>query len=170
MKSYGLTLISFLTCIALFFPRTVDAQIKGLEVSRGEGPIEVEADELAYDREQQVYEAHGNMEVVRGDLTLRADHARVNSVTKDVTAWGNVVLTEGEDVLECERLELNMDTRLGRISQARFFLKEQNFRVVGEDVEKLGENRYRVRNGSFTTCDAKRPPWKFTVKEMEVTL
>ena len=51
-----------------------------------------------------------------------------------------------------------METRLGRISKARFFLKEQNFRVVGEDVEKLGENRYRVRNGSFTTCDAKRPP------------
>jgi len=170
MKFFGLPLTLFLMCIALLFPRTIDAQIKELEVSRSEGPIEVEADELAYDREQQVYEAHGNVEVVRGDITLKADHARVNSVTKDVNAWGNVVLTEGEDVLECERLELNMETRLGRISKARFFLKEQNFRVVGEDVEKLGENRYRVRNGSFTTCDAKRPPWKFTVKEMEVTV
>ena len=168
--SWAWSFTLFLMCVALLFPRTVDAKIGELEVSKGEGPIQVEADELAYEREQQVYEAHGNVEVVRGDITLKADHARVNNVTKDVTAWGNVVLTEGEDVLECERLELNMDTRLGRISQARFFLKEQNFRVVGEDVEKLGENRYRVRNGSFTTCDAKRPPWKFTVKEMEVTV
>ena len=66
----------------------------------GRGATEVAADELAYDREQQVNEAHGNVEVVRGDITLKADHTRVNSVTKDVNARGNVVLTEGEDVLE----------------------------------------------------------------------
>jgi LPS-assembly protein len=35
-------------------------------------------------------------------------------------------------------------------------------------MEKLGENHYRVRDGSLTTCDAERPPWKFTVKEIEI--
>jgi LPS-assembly protein len=133
------------------------------------GPIEIEADELIYDREQQVYHAHGQVEVIRGDLSLKAEHAQLNMATKELVAWGNVLLREGEDVLECERLEVNLNTRLGKIYQANLFLKDQNFHISGREIEKLGENVYRIRNGSFTTCDAERPPWKFTVKELEVT-
>jgi LPS-assembly protein len=59
---------------------------------------------------------------------------------------------------------------LGRIEQARLFLKDQNFHIIGREAEKLGENRYRVRNGSFTTCDAERAPWKFAVKELNIDL
>jgi LPS-assembly protein len=140
-----------------------------LKVEEG-GPVDIEADQLIYDREQQLYHAHGQVEVIRGDLSLKAEHAQLNMATKELVAWGNVLLREGEDVLECERLEVNLNTRLGKIYQANLFLKDQNFHIMGREVEKLGENVYRIRDGSFTTCDAERPPWKFTVKELEVTL
>jgi LPS-assembly protein len=141
------------------------------ELKAGEGgPIDIEADQLIYDREQRLYQAHGQVEVVRGDLSLKAEHAQLDMATKELVAWGNVLLREGEDVVECERLEVNLNTRLGKIYQARLFLKDQNFHITGREAEKLGENVYRVQDGSFTTCDAKRPPWKFTVKELEVTL
>jgi LPS-assembly protein len=110
------------------------------------------------------------VKVTRGDLSLVADHAQLNMATKDVKAWGNVTMREGEDVLECDRLEVNLETRLGKVYQAKFFLKEQNFHITGEEAEKFGENLYRIRKGSFTTCDAARPPWKFTAEELEVTL
>jgi LPS-assembly protein len=135
---------------------------------KGEGPVDIEADELNYDRETQVYEAHGQVEVIRGDLSLKADHVRMNMATKELVAWGNILLREGEDVIECQRLEVNIETRLGRIHEARLFMKDQNFHITGREVEKLGENHYRLRDGSLTTCDAKRPPWKFAVKEIEV--
>ncbi len=133
-----------------------------------EGPLDIEADELTYDKETQIYEAHGQVDVSRGDFSLKADHAQLNMVTKELKAWGNVLLREGEDVVECQRLEVNIETRLGRIYQAKLFLKDQNFHITGQEVEKLGENHYRIRDGSLTTCDAKQPPWKFTVKELEV--
>ncbi|MEM4727195.1 MAG: hypothetical protein QXD04_02940 [Candidatus Bathyarchaeia archaeon] len=38
-----------------------------------------------------------------------------------------------------------------------------------KEAEKLGENRYRVRKVTFTTCDARPAPWKFTAEELEVT-
>ncbi len=135
---------------------------------KGEGPVDIEADELSYDRETQVYEAHGEVEVSRGDLFLKADHVRMNMATKDLMAWGNVLLREGEDVIECQRLAVNIETRLGKIYEGKLFVKDQNFHITGGEIEKLGENHYRLRDGSFTTCDAKRPPWKFTVKEIEV--
>lgn len=141
-----------------------------MKVEKGEGPIEIEADELIYERDEQLYQAHGGVRVSRGNLSLKADHARLNRVTKDLIAWGNIILREGEDVLECERLEINLETRMGKVYQAKLFLKDQNFHIIGREAEKLGENSYRIRDGSFTTCDAQRPPWKFTVKELEVNI
>ena len=141
-----------------------------LKITKEEGPVDIEADHLVYEQDAQLYHAHGNVEVTRGDFSLKADHAQLNTATNDLMAWGNVLLREGEDVLECERLEVNVDTRLGRVYQAKLFLKDQNFHITGREAEKLGENRYRVQEGSFTTCDAQRPPWKFTVKELDVTL
>jgi LPS-assembly protein len=146
------------------------AKVSEVKVEKGDGPVDIEADHLIYERETQTYQAHGHVVVVRGDLSLKADHAQLKMATKDLMAWGNVLLREGEDVVECERLEVNLDSRLGKIYLAKLFLKDQNFHVTGKEAEKMGENRYRIRKGSFTTCDAKRPPWKFTVSELDVTL
>jgi len=49
-------------------------------------------------------------------------------------------------------------------------MKEQNFHITGQEAEKLGENRYRMQDVTFTTCDATRPPWRFTAKELDVSL
>ena len=165
----------FVLCIVASSPRSHaevgGGSVRGVSVPEGikaKEPVNIEAEELTYDKETQTYEAHGQVEVSQEDLFLKADHARLNMATNELVAWGNVLLREGEDVVECERLEVNMETRLGRIYQARLYLKDQNFHVTGREAEKLGENHYRIFDGSLTTCDAQRPPWKFTVKEIEV--
>jgi LPS-assembly protein len=135
---------------------------------RSEGPVEIEADQLT-----TIGIENSIMPMVveiTGNLSLKADHAQLSMATKEMMAWGNVVLREGEDVIECERLEINLNTQGGKIYHARLFLKDQNFHITGRELEKLGENRYRIRDGSFTTCDGERPPWKFTVKELDVEL
>lgn len=171
MKSYRLllTFLIFLFAFTNFFPALAKVDEESvIKEMKEEGPVEIEANELIYDRDTQMYEAHGRVEVRRGELSLQADHVQLNMNTKALVAWGNIVLREGEDVVECERLEVNVETRLGRIYQGKLFLKDQNFHITGREVEKLGENHYRIKAGSLTTCDAKRPPWKFTVKELEV--
>ncbi len=168
MRDYPLLLSFFFLLVIVTHSPSAHAKVKDMSVTKTEGPVDIEADELTYERETQTYEAHGHVEVSRGDLSLKADHAQLNMATKEMVAWGNVLLREGEDVIECQRLEVNLDTRLGRIHQAKLFLKDQNFRITGQEVEKLGENHYRLREGSLTTCDAKRPPWKFSVRELEV--
>ncbi len=168
MKYYRFILSSFFILFIVNYSPPTYAKVGEVSAMKAEGPVDIEADELNYDREVQLYEAHGQAEVSRGDFSLKADHVQLNMATKELVAWGNVLLREGEDVIECQRLEVNLDTRLGKIHQAKLFLKDQNFHVTGREVEKLGENHYRLQDGSLTTCDAKRPPWKFTVKEIEV--
>ena len=168
MRYRWFILSSFFVFFVFTYPLPIYGVVGEVSATKAEGPVDIEADELTYDRETQTYEGHGLVEVNRGDISLKADHARVNMATKDLVAWGNVLLREGEDVIECQRLEVNLETRLGRIHQARLYIKDQNFHITGGEVDKLGENHYRIRDASFTTCDAKRPPWKFTVKEIEV--
>jgi LPS-assembly protein len=171
MRYHWLILSSFFLLFVVIYSPAAHAKEEEMFLEKGmkgEGPVDIEADELSYDRETQVYEAHGQVEVSRGDMSLKADHVRMNMATKDLVAWGNVLLREGEDVIECQRLEVNVETRLGKIYEGRLFVKDQNFHITGGEIEKLGENHYRLRDGSFTACDAKRPPWKFTVKEIEV--
>jgi LPS-assembly protein len=170
MKYHRLILNSFFLFFIVIYSSPLCAKLGGVDASRmkEEGPVDIEADELVYERETQRYEAHGGVEVNRGDFSLKADHVQLNMATKELVAWGRVILREGEDVVECQRLEVNVETQLGKIYQAQLFLKDQNFHITGREAEKLGENHYRIRDGSLTTCDAKRPPWKFTVKELEV--
>jgi LPS-assembly protein len=176
MRYRWLILGSFFILFIICHPHTPYAKMahvkmsKDVKMMKEEGPVNIEADNLIYEKDAQLYQAHGNVNVVRGDFSLKADHAQLNKETKDLVAWGNVSVIEGEDVLECERLEVNLDTQLGKIYQAKLFLKDQNFHIIGREVEKLGENRYLLRDGSFTTCDARPPPWKFTMKELDVTL
>jgi LPS-assembly protein len=181
MKAFRILLISVL----LFFvglsgvssgkgaptQKTPDSKkVPDFAMMKEEGPIEIEADRLSYDKEEQLYQAHGNVTVTRGDFSLKAEHARLSAATHEMVAWGTVLLNEGEDVLECERLEVNIMTRTGKVHQAKLFLKGQNFHIVGKEAAKLGEGSYRIRDGAFTTCDAARPPWKFTVRELDITM
>ena len=171
MKYHRFFLSSFFLLFIVIYSPPTHAKVGEVGVTKEmkeEGPVDIEADELIFEKETQLYQAHGQVEVNRGNFSLKADHVQLNMATKELVAWGNVLFREGEDVIECQRLEVNIETRLGKIHQAKLFLKEQNFHVTGREAEKLGENHYRIRDGSLTTCDAKRPPWKFTVKELEV--
>ena len=168
MKYNRFILSSFFLLFIVLYSLPIHAKVGEVSTMKAEGPVDIEADELIYEKETQLYEAHGQVEVRRGDFSLKADHARLNMATKELVAWGNVLLREGEDIIECQRLEVNLETQLGKIHDAKLFMKDQNFHVTGREAEKLGENHYRIRDGSLTTCDAKQPPWKFTVKELEV--
>ena len=170
MKYHRFILSSFFILFIVYQPHAAHGKIADAKMTEEKGPVDIEADQLVYERDARLYHAHGQVEVRRGDFFLKSDHARLDMATKGLEAWGNVLLREGEDVVECERLEVNLDSRLGKVYKAKLFLKDQNLHITGIEAEKLGENHYRIRDGSFTTCDAERPPWKFTVKELEVTL
>ncbi|MDY7031030.1 MAG: LPS assembly protein LptD, partial [Thermodesulfobacteriota bacterium] len=64
----------------------------------------------------------------------------------------------------------NLDVETGVIYDGTLFFEEDNFHITGNKIEKLGKDTYRIIDGSFTTCDDPSPPWKFTGKEIRVTL
>ena len=145
-------------------------QIPILKFESVREPIRLQADQVSYDQKEDAYAAEGKVEIFQGDRKLSADRVTLSGKTNEVEASGNVVLVQGEDVLRSERIKIDLDTSLGIIVRGTLFLKKQHFYLRGEEIERIGEETYRVRKGSLTTCDGDWPAWRFTSREVVVTL
>ncbi len=133
-------------------------------------PIDIAALHLEYDKEKSTYIATGSVEMREGLRILKADNVTYNEETKDVTATGNVVFQDAEDVVQCDTLRINLITKKGTLENGRIFIKVGNFYVSGQHIEKTGENTYVIEKGELTTCGFDKPAWKFTAKNVEVTV
>jgi LPS-assembly protein len=133
-------------------------------------PVSISADMLTYDRENNIYTAEGNVEITRGDARLMADTVIFYGKTSEAEASGNVTLVSGEDVVEADHVELNIDTQTGIIYNGMIFYADKHFYVTGEELEKTGESTYRILRGTLTSCDGDIPAWKITGNRSAVTL
>ncbi|KKW33107.1 MAG: Organic solvent tolerance protein [Candidatus Uhrbacteria bacterium GW2011_GWA2_52_8d] len=127
-----------------------------------EGPVNITADNLTFDPDTNLFIAEGNVEITQGNRVLSADRATLNKDTQDAHAEGKVVLLEDGDIISCDTLDINMETRKGIIGNGMIFLRKGNFYIIGEEIEKTGDNDYKIKRGRFTTCDGKSPSWNFS--------
>ncbi len=63
----------------------------------------------------------------------------VNAATREAEATGNVTLVQGEDFLKSERMAIDLNTHLGIVIEGTLFLKQQNYYLRGEEIERVGE-------------------------------
>ncbi len=133
-------------------------------------PVSLQADSLDYDKATSTYTAVGKVDLQQGTTQLFADKVRYNTKTGDAEAEGNVDLRDVDGQLQGQQMDVNIRTSVGTAQQARGFISSYNFHLAGEEISKLGDQKYRIRNGSFTTCDGDVPAWKFAAKEVNVTV
>jgi LPS-assembly protein len=160
-----------LIAVALFVvaPSSSRGQVLDEPIRTPAGPIKIEADEVTYLREQDLYQARGNVEIRMGTFLLTSDAVDFYADTQIAEARGNVEVTDGEDVLQCESMRIDLKTQQGVVDDARLLTRE-NFRISGKQVEKLGPKTYRIHEGTFTTCAGDPPDWSFTAKRVDLTL
>jgi len=169
-------LVCVITLLIAFFafsliPQQAIGQVMGFEPpDTAEGPVTMEADKLTYDQKGDSISLEGSVRILYQNTSVQADKVIYYNKTRDVVAEGGVILTEGEDILRCDRLEMNIDTKKGIVYQGRLFLKQKNFHITGSKAEKLGEMEYRIYDATLTSCDARVPSWKFTVKRLDVEI
>jgi LPS-assembly protein len=124
------------------------------------GDVTVVADRIEQVGAENLLIATGNVEVTRGSARLMADRVELNRATGEAVAEGRVVFYDGDDQLTGQRIEYNFTTGTGIVYQADA-RAEPNYRITGETMERLGESLYRIRKGSFTTCEDDPPAWSF---------
>lgn len=135
-----------------------------------EGPIDIEADRLEYDQEKDSYHAFGNVIINFKGGFLLADAVTVNRTTGDAEASGEVYISDAGDTLEGDRVAFNLNTKTGITHNGKVFLSERNVYLTGSTIEKRAEQTYFIREATATTCDGEHPAWRFTARELDVTI
>jgi len=134
------------------------------------GQARLVADSVLVDVRSETYRAAGHVRLVQDGVSLLADSVIYHRLTDQAQADGSILLQKNDDTLHGRRLSFNLASQQGELFDGDLFIKQSNFRVRGERVEKTGEEDYRVEGGSFTTCDGDKPSWRFEAKKIEVTL
>lgn len=133
-------------------------------------PVDISAHFLEQKRGETKYIAKGKVEVREGNRILNADFVTYDEGTQEIFAEGNVVFQDGEDIIQCDKMYMNLVTKMGTIEKGAIFIKQGNFHITGQKIDKVGEMEYNLVNGEFTTCDGETPPWKFTARDVRMTV
>ena len=133
----------------------------------GSAPLDITAERIDYRQDQAVYEANGSVVIQQGAITLTADHATIQVLSGILTAVGHVHLTDPQADVTAERMEINVNTEAGVATHAQLYAPTTNSSISGRLLQRFSEYHYRVKDGSFTNCDAQNgevPAWRFRFK------
>lgn len=133
-------------------------------------PVKMLAERLSYNYKTNTYTARGNVTLGQGNTRLRADSIVYEAQSGDLTASGGVIVRAGSDVIEAEKVTINLKASTGVLFNGKLLLTRQHVYLEGKKLEKTGTADYRVEEGSFTTCDGATPDWKITGRDLDVTL
>lgn len=161
---------SFLIFASVAFTQERVKPLRTLSGGFSSDIVNISADYLEYLAETNTYIAKGSVKIVYENATLNADEVSLNNTTADATAIGNVLYEDTEAIITADKLELNLDTKLGTLYNGQIFYKSRNYHIHSEEVKRLGEETYSLNKATATTCDAKPPEWYFKGKDVKVTL
>ncbi|MCX7972947.1 MAG: LPS assembly protein LptD [Candidatus Aminicenantes bacterium] len=117
-----------------------------------------------YERDKERIFASGEVEVRYRQIRLFADRVEVNTSTKDVLAEGNVVLQLPEETVTALRLQLNLDTLMGKLEEVSGQIQPSLFYQAASIERKSGE-LYHFSRSSLTTCTQPNPRWRFACNQ-----
>lgn len=136
----------------------------------GNLPVQMSAERLSYNHETNTYTARGNVTLGQGNTRLRADSIVFEAKTGELTASGGVIVRAGSDIIEAEKVQINLQASTGILFNGKLLLTRQHIYLEGKKLEKRGTADYRIEQGSFTTCDGATPDWKITGRDLDVTI
>lgn len=130
-------------------------------------PIFIAADRLEGHAEQEV-EAIGNAELFSGDRFVSADRMKYHQNTDVVEAEGGVRVEQRGDILKGSRLKFNLANKTGQLSDPNYRLRDASSRGDANMLLFEGENQYRLRQATYTTCPAGDDDWLLQVDDLEI--
>lgn len=137
----------------------------------GTRAFDLTADFITYERAGDLYLARGSVQVAQDGRVLTADWAAFSNETRKGMAVGNVVAREGDDIIRARAMRFQVDERAGLVLGGRIESATDEFRLEGAEIERKGEDQYRLVDARFTTCqcpEGERDPWVVSSEELDV--
>jgi len=137
------------------------------KVDESDLPVTIEAEEMTGRPDREV-NLDNNVEIVRGQTTLTSDRAIFRQEENEVEAFGNVRIERFGDVYIGDAAEMNLDTSVGTVYNAEYRLAQSKAQGKAERFNTLSEDRSRIVNGTYSTCEGAEPDWYLKSKSLDI--
>jgi LPS-assembly protein len=136
-------------------------------------PIAFEADEVAYDDNDQTVTATGSVVLRRDKQSVRADKVTWNRDTGQIVATGNIRLVDedGNQVFT-DQVELTDELKTGAMENLLLALREGG-RLAATSGKRLPNGDVVLTHAAYTACEVedetgcpKRPTWRITASQV----
>ncbi len=134
-------------------------------------PLRITAERTEFDQVTETFAAVGSVVVTQGAVRLTADQAFLHKLSGRLTATGHVHLRDPVTDMWAEELTINVNTESVLIVNGKIYLKETGTWLRGRLFQRFSETHYRVRDGTFTNCEADDGQildWSFSFQDVEV--
>ncbi len=115
--------------------------------------LNIKAPQVEFEKGRNVAQASGGILVSGSGNRIEADAGKVNLDTKDAEVNGRVVLTAPGAQVSAESGSFNLDSEKGKFNCAELAVDEGAFKGSGAEVEKIGEDKFALKDARFTTCN-----------------
>jgi lipopolysaccharide assembly outer membrane protein LptD (OstA) len=161
-----MTRLRFILTVAIFlrvFCASVSAQqMQGWDIE----PLN-ENGWVDYDFKTSIAEATNGVRIIYGNIVLTADRARVNQLTGDTIADGNVRIQQAEQLWVGQHINFNFKTQEMEANQFR--TGKAPFFVQGEGLRgDVTNNVYVTTNAFITTDDISKPTIRVRAKYLKI--
>ena len=166
-----MTLAGALAVAASLLVAPALAQSLSSSVGTSDEPITLVADELEYDREDQLIIARGNVEVLQGDQIVMADEIIIFQIERRVRANGNVVIVSSDgQVVFGETAELTDDFKDGFIRKMSVLL-EDDTRIAAVSGRRIGGTELELNRIVASPCrecasESGQPLWQIRAQRV----
>lgn len=169
------SILFFLTLSTLDVARAQEFEEIIPTESKSSAPIEITADEVAYYTEKKLYIAVGEVIIKQGDeLTIYAEWTGLDANTQVAEAEGDVRLITPKAEMKANRMKVQLKTQCGVVINGKLKIigNEYNVYLSGVQIEKLSENRYKVKHGTYHTCECNDnlPSWRLYSNKADIKL
>ena len=127
------------------------------------------ADFIESNQELETITAHGDVQIIRENLTLEADKVIYNQKDDIINAVGNVVILEADgSVIFAEFVELTQKLTQGEMKNIKLIMKDES-RLSARRIRRIGNDKKIMDNALYTPCNvckSKNPLWQLKAKKV----
>ncbi|MBN1829177.1 MAG: LPS-assembly protein LptD [Deltaproteobacteria bacterium] len=156
--------------IFAFIAVGISEGVYGADPAALQTPVTIQADSLSYESDNKRYRAEGNVEVSYDGGRLTADKIIYEESSGSIDAEGSVELTKDGDVLSAGRATYNVLTERALLTNGQLFFHENHLYITGSTIARTADQSYYATDATVSSCDGARPDWRFSGKEVDVTV
>ncbi|RAK09780.1 LPS-assembly protein [Halanaerobium saccharolyticum] len=139
-----------------------------VSVSVGAADYTVQGEEITFMQQSGIVIFEGSPVFKTADFTLRADKFELDTESKELKAFDNVVLESEQDDLRGESLDYNYETEEGTLYGAEGRVGEMFFSGARLDILSTSPVEGTMQSAVITPCIRKEPHYHLEAKEVRI--